>query len=348
MAAEALRLLERGDTSPAALDAVAHALQSLSGRRAPLLPCSLFFNRNACSLARLLALAGADADAYVRVALTAMRALESGVVAGGKPAAQLVDAVARTLDAAPAAALAPLCLAFPQHLKDGTLQAGASLELLPRLLGLAAALPAVLLDDAAPSGRAFAADVVHRLCVRAWPRALVARLCAVLREAPLEPAGLAAVVAKTLASMRALDVEETPPAVYQLLLCSIRGPKRAILQGLLDHHAWLEAQHGGGGAGGVSMADDDTVASTQQNVTGDRLRPVEGTVILHVTFAIQQDQELGKELLRLLKQAPALSSFAVALVLSVARTHRYEDAILDMLKVCPPRSPFAPICWAED
>jgi hypothetical protein len=125
--------------------------------------------------------------------------------------------------------------------------------------------------------------------------------------------------------------------VYQLLLCSIKGPKRAILQGIIDHHAWLHKTHSKSDAsasGGTDeVDDDDTVTSTQHFVSGDRLRPMEGTVILHVTFAIQQDHELGKELLKIVKQTDKLTPFALALALSLMRTHRYEDLLLDTLKV---------------
>jgi Fanconi anemia group I protein len=64
----------------------------------------------------------------------------------------------------------------------------------------------------------------------------------------------------------------------------------------------------------------------------------EGTVILHITFALKQDQELGKEFLKVLKVIPnrlsasSLSPFTVALAMSVVRIHRFEDAVFDCLK----------------
>ena len=33
----------------------------------------------------------------------------------------------------------------------------------------------------------------------------------------------------------------------------------------------------------------------------DQLRHMEGTVILHITFAVKQDQDLGKEFIKYLK-----------------------------------------------
>ena len=56
---------------------------------------------------------------------------------------------------------------------------------------------------------------------------------------------------------------------------------------------------------------------------------MEGTVMLHMSFAIKQDQELGKELIRYVKndKSHALETFPVACLLSAARIHRLEDSV---------------------
>ena len=41
--------------------------------------------------------------------------------------------------------------------------------------------------------------------------------------------------------------------------------------------------------------------SEVQTVSKDQLRHMEGTVILHITFAVKQDQDLGKEFVKYLK-----------------------------------------------
>lgn len=42
-------------------------------------------------------------------------------------------------------------------------------------------------------------------------------------------------------------------------------------------------------------------SSEVQTVSKDQLRHMEGTVILHITFAVKQDQDLGKEFIKYLK-----------------------------------------------
>ncbi|KAI7907432.1 FANCI solenoid 2-domain-containing protein [Cokeromyces recurvatus] len=64
------------------------------------------------------------------------------------------------------------------------------------------------------------------------------------------------------------------------------------------------------------------------------LNRVEGTVMLHLSFALKQDQDLGNELFKLLKNKKSgpLKLFEVACLLTAARIHRLQDTIFDFLK----------------
>ncbi|XP_019626483.1 PREDICTED: Fanconi anemia group I protein-like [Branchiostoma belcheri] len=79
-------------------------------------------------------------------------------------------------------------------------------------------------------------------------------------------------------------------------------------------------------------------------LTADQLCHMEGTIILHITFAIKQDQDLGRELVKFLKAGQQgsltkiLSPFNVALALSVARIQRFEEPIFEFLKSAISRS----------
>ena len=42
-------------------------------------------------------------------------------------------------------------------------------------------------------------------------------------------------------------------------------------------------------------------------ISQDALRHMEGTVILHITFAIKQDQDLGKEFIKFLEVTPFIA-----------------------------------------
>lgn len=57
-------------------------------------------------------------------------------------------------------------------------------------------------------------------------------------------------------------------------------------------------------------------------------------IILHFSYAVGQDQELGTELLKHMKNGKTayLSSFSLACLLTMTRIHRFEDSVLDYLK----------------
>lgn len=61
---------------------------------------------------------------------------------------------------------------------------------------------------------------------------------------------------------------------------------------------------------------------------------MEGTVMLHISFAIKQDKDLGNELVKLIKnnKSNQLELFNVACLLSAARIHRLQDTIFDLFK----------------
>jgi Fanconi anemia group I protein len=132
-------------------------------------------------------------------------------------------------------------------------------------------------------------------------------------------------------------VEELPPLVYQLLLLCNKGEKQLVLRGLVEHLGSLEPR---------AAEDEDLVDALEEEsevmsvavtnddavLTADRLRPVQGTCILHITFAAKQDQELGREFTKYLKSGPRLTTFSLALALALSRVHRYEAAIFEQIK----------------
>lgn len=51
--------------------------------------------------------------------------------------------------------------------------------------------------------------------------------------------------------------------------------------------------------------------------------------MLHISFAVKQDQELGNELVKIMKtnKMNQLDIFSTATLLSVARIHRLQDTV---------------------
>lgn len=65
---------------------------------------------------------------------------------------------------------------------------------------------------------------------------------------------------------------------------------------------------------------------------------MEGTVILHINFAVKQDPALGVEWLAVARSIQgAVSPFSVAVLLSLARIQRFEQQCFDILKAAAVR-----------
>ena len=113
--------------------------------------------------------------------------------------------------------------------------------------------------------------------------------------------------------MKTLNLSELPPLVYQLLVLSNKGHKELVLQGIqglfteLDHEILKsKEQHTEGYVPYTPLVSFATYVLHFFRVMaisgGEKeLLQTEGTVILHISFALKQGQELRKEYLKLLE-----------------------------------------------
>ncbi|KAI8331312.1 FANCI solenoid 4-domain-containing protein [Chlamydoabsidia padenii] len=174
-------------------------------------------------------------------------------------------------------------------------------EILSKMYNLLVALEATDRTD----------GILDKICESTWHPQSSVGLVSCLNEMELTSSQLNQVIKRMLDQLKELEIEEVPPFIYQLLLLSRKGNKRTILSGICDYFDWLHA----------SKAESDTSR-------------MEGTVMLHISFAIKQDQELGTELVKYIKSDKMLllEKFKMACLLSAARIHRLEEMIFDLLK----------------
>ncbi|PNI42770.1 FANCI isoform 15, partial [Pan troglodytes] len=156
------------------------------------------------------------------------------------------------------------------------------------------------------------------------------QLTSMFKDVPLTAEEVEFVVEKALSMFSKMNLQEIPPLVYQLLVLSSKGSRKSVLEGIIAFFSALDKQHNEEQSGD-ELLDVVTVPSGE-------LRHVEGTIILHIVFAIKLDYELGRELVKHLKVGQQgdsnnnLSPFSIALLLSVTRIQRFQDQVLDLLK----------------
>ena len=116
-----------------------------------------------------------------------------------------------------------------------------------------------------------------------------------------------------LAMLSEVDAKELPALTYQLLL--LAGCSKPRVLGALNRHFERLLEQ--------AQESDDEIVPTQSDL--EQLRPIMGTSILHIQFAVKQDAQLGQSLLSLVKKGElALGSFSLPLLLSLARISSFE------------------------
>ncbi|KAM8957606.1 Fanconi anemia group I protein isoform 2-T2 [Lycaon pictus] len=229
----------------------------------------------------------------------------------------------------PGPLLVELAKEFVGAIEEGSLTTGKSLELLPIILtALVANKENLAYGKGVLSGEECKKQLINTLCSGRWDRQYVIQLTSMFKDVPLTAEEVEFVMEKVLRMFSKLNLQEIPPLVYQLLVLSSKGSRRRALEGIITFFSELDKQHNEEQSGD-ELLDLVTVPSGE-------LRHVEGTVILHIVFAIKLDSELGRELLKHLKAGQDFSNnicpFSIALLLSVTRIQRYEEQVFDLLK----------------
>uniref|UniRef100_A0A8C7BL64 FA complementation group I n=1 Tax=Neovison vison TaxID=452646 RepID=A0A8C7BL64_NEOVI len=224
----------------------------------------------------------------------------------------------------PGSFLVKLAKEFVGAIKEGSLTNGKSLELLPIILtALVANKENLDYGKGELSGEECKKQLINTLCSGRWDQQYVVQLTSMFKDVPLTAEEVEFVVEKVLRMFGKLNLQEIPPLVYQLLVLSSKGSRRRALEGIIAFFNELDKRHNEEQSGD-ELLDLVTVPSGE-------LRHVEGTIILHIVFAIKLDCELGRELLKHLKAGQQgdfsnnICPFSIALLLSVTRIQRFEE-----------------------
>ncbi|XP_058150652.1 Fanconi anemia group I protein isoform X2 [Dasypus novemcinctus] len=231
----------------------------------------------------------------------------------------------------PGSLLVEIASEFVDVIREGSLVNGKSLELLPIILtALATKKENLTYGKDELSGEECKKQLVNTLCSGRWDEQYVIQLTSIFKDVPLTAEEVEFVMEKVLKMFSQLNLQEIPPLVYQLLVLSSKGSRKKLLEGIIAFFNKLDKQHHEEQSG-HELLDLVTVSSSE-------LRHVEGTIILHMVFAMKLDWDLGRELLKLLKAGQQgdpstnLCPFSIALLLSLTRIQRFEEQVFDFLK----------------
>nr|GEV47933.1 fanconi anemia group I protein [Tanacetum cinerariifolium] len=179
------------------------------------------------------------------------------------------------------------------------------LELLPKCLDV--------LSKCDDTGLKYVNEVFDKVLECEWDGVLLRKLVGIIREFGfIDKAKGRMFVDKVFDEMCKVELQDLPGLVYQLLVLASKGFfKREVVEGIVRFF------------GGFGMDK------------GGRLgvvREVEGTVLLHVNFAVKQDPSLGMEVMGIVRAGGrVVDHFVVGLLLSIARVRRYGESAMGTL-----------------
>nr|KAF6287127.1 FA complementation group I [Pipistrellus kuhlii] len=222
-----------------------------------------------------------------------MQLVESGDLQK-ETASEIIGLLMLEVHCFPGPSLVELANEFIAAITGGSLTNGKSLELFPIILtALVTKKGKLVCGKDELSGEECKKQLISTLCSGRWDRRYVIQLTSMFKDVPLTPEEIGLVMEKVLKMFSKLNLQEIPPLVYQLLILSSKGSRGKVLEGIVAFFNELDRQHRAEQSGD-ELLDLITVPSGE-------LRHVEGTVVLHVVFAMTLDCELGRALLKHLK-----------------------------------------------
>ncbi|KAF9913165.1 hypothetical protein EC991_003625 [Linnemannia zychae] len=203
-------------------------------------------------------------------------------------------------------------------------------SLFSRLLVIVANVSTVLVPNSSEeiSGQELKEIILDRIFTTPWNHKSVLPLASALADVEMESQQLEITIIKIMKQFKQVDAADLPILIHNLLSLSSKGHQQLVLRGTLEFFDRLNA----GGHIAESLRSDNSKDAAHLGFS--ELSAIESTVILHFSYAVRQDQELGAELLKHMKNGKTtyLSSFSLACLLTMTRIHRFEDSVLDHLK----------------
>jgi Fanconi anemia group I protein len=170
-----------------------------------------------------------------------------------------------------------------------------------------------------------------------WPKSVLTKIASMLRDLPLSEQDCAQLIKLIFTQMKVMEPLDLPSLVYQLLLLASKQCKRIILSGILSFFSICSSSSNNPAF--ARELSPGKMKIINKNFSAESFRQIEGTIMLHISFAVKQNPYLGQEILSLVRgHSLPLVSFVISVVLSIARVQRFEEIALNLLKTAVVRS----------
>jgi Fanconi anemia group I protein len=225
------------------------------------------------------------------------------------------------LDSLPHKTVARICNDIFIELNSNVRDNCEIIDILPKCLSMLYSCDQLVIDKKSTSGKAFTSSAISKLIQMEWNPNRTIKIASILKEIPLQDVEFEQLLNKLFKELYQVAESELPPLIYQLLVLSTKGKKKEIILGILK----------------LFQRRNDAITERSSNIALEKLRSVEAVNLQVIELAVKQDQNLGKELLKLLKEDSLLiSTFSVSFLLIVSsvpalttEVHRFVKTTVD-------------------
>ncbi|PVZ96972.1 hypothetical protein BB558_007096 [Smittium angustum] len=177
---------------------------------------------------------------------------------------------------------------------------------------------------------------IEDTCKSTWLPASAVRIAATLVDISLPKNLRILVINKLISQMDLMQLDELPPLIYQLFLHSKHTGKRIVISGVINFFQKTENFY-------LEKLNNHHLSINETN-RFKLIMEVEGTVLLHILFCVQQDPEWANEILKFAKQGERkyiggintavdnITPFLLAIILSLATISKFRTPAREFIK----------------
>ncbi|RKP19671.1 hypothetical protein ROZALSC1DRAFT_28748 [Rozella allomycis CSF55] len=165
-------------------------------------------------------------------------------------------------------------------------------------------------------GNEYKEKIIEMMIDNKWDATISVYLAMLMKDVQISNSLTRRLINELLKSFSALSLEELPPLVYQMLILA-KGNRAIVFHHLSQYFNSLNA-----------------VIEEEPLINEELLEQIQSTLVEHVSFGIKQNQDLGNEFLKYVKQDKTrnFNAFNVAILLSIAKIPQFEDQVNELCR----------------
>ncbi|XP_063680989.1 Fanconi anemia group I protein homolog [Bolinopsis microptera] len=233
---------------------------------------------------------------------------------------ELITALNTFVSSAPVGSLQEISQHFLDVIMKSNNSCGKSFEVLGQVLNcLEACRQTVSCDGEEFTGPEYRSHLINKICSVRWPQNNILHIGQMFQDITVSQSEMAFFIEKICSSLSLVKFDVVPQIVHLLLLSAAKGHHKKVVFELTSNFNDMEEK------------EQNDQEEMKRDVESERSQ-AEGTSLLHISFAVKHDLELGKAINQHIKSSKKLTPFTLGLGLSLTQHDRFSEQVLSCLK----------------